>query len=140
LPPPTNPKIKKTLFLDIDETMIHCLDERDGHQDSEVVIRIPLDEYGDYADAGVNIRPHLVECLRQANELYQVVAFTASDSQYANAILDHIDPKKELIQHRLSREHCIETEFGYVKDLRIIANRHMHEMILVDNSVLSFAL
>jgi len=83
LPPPKNPSLKKVLILDIDETMIHCLDERDPeNEEPDVVIRIPLDDdeiNGDFADAGINIRPHLYECLRQANEYYQVITFTASD-------------------------------------------------------------
>jgi CTD small phosphatase-like protein 2 len=92
------------LILDIDETMIHCLDERDPeNEEPDVVIRIPLDDEGDYADAGINIRPHLYECLKQANEYFQVITFTASDQQYANAILDFIDPDRELIQYRLYR-------------------------------------
>lgn len=33
----------------------------------------------------------------------------------------------------------METEYGYLKDLRIIANRDLKDMVLVDNSVLSFA-
>jgi len=95
LPPPKNPANKKVLILDIDETMIHCLDERDPeNEEPDIVIRIPLDDEGDYADAGINIRPHLYECLKQANEMYQVIAFTASDQQYANAILDYIDPDR----------------------------------------------
>lgn len=48
--------------------MIHCLDERDPEsEEPDIVIRIPLDddeENGEYADAGINIRPHLFECLR----------------------------------------------------------------------------
>ena len=80
LPPPKNPNHKKVLILDIDETMIHCLDERDPeHEEPDVVIRIPLDDEGDYADAGINIRPHLYESLKQLNEYYQVITFTASD-------------------------------------------------------------
>ena len=71
--------LKKTLFLDIDETMIHCVDDCAVAGETDTVIRIPLDDEGDFADAGVNIRPHLQECLRKANQLYQVVAFTASD-------------------------------------------------------------
>eukprot|EP00347_Sterkiella_histriomuscorum_P020709 403336778 len=125
LPPPRDPSLKKLLILDIDETMIHCLDERDPeHEEPDIVIRIPLDDEGDYADAGINIRAHLHECLRQ----------------YANAILDYIDPDKSLIQYRLYRQHCIETEFGFIKDLRVIANRDLKDMVLVDNSVLSFAM
>ena len=120
--------------------MIHCLDDRDPEsEEPDVIVRIPMHEEGDYADAGINIRPHLYECLKQANEYYQVIAFTASDRQYANAILDFIDPDKELIQYRLYRDHCVETEYGYIKDLRIIANRDLKDLVLVDNSVLSFS-
>jgi CTD small phosphatase-like protein 2 len=36
-------------------------------------------------------------------------------------VLDHLDPRRELIAHRLYRDSCIETEEGvYIKDLRII--------------------
>ena len=76
--PPLPTGIKKTLIFDIDETMIHCLE--DDRYTPDVTIKIPLDDEGEeYADAGINIRPHLYECLKQANENYQVVAFTASD-------------------------------------------------------------
>lgn len=38
------------------------------------------------------------------------------------------------------RQHCVQTPEGYyVKDLRIIANRNMEDMVIVDNSVYSFA-
>ena len=101
---------KKTLILDIDETLIHCLDERDPDEEQpDVIIRIPMtteeqEEEGlEYADAGINIRPHLIECLKQANKIFQVVTFTASEQMYADAILDFIDPKNELIQYRLYR-------------------------------------
>ena len=70
LPPPRNPALKKVLILDIDETMIHCLDERDPeNEEPDVIIRVPLDDE-DYADAGINIRAHLYECLKQFNEYY----------------------------------------------------------------------
>lgn len=60
--------------------MIHCLDERDPENEQpDVMIRIPLDDEGDFADAGINIRPHIIEVLRQANEIFQVITFTASD-------------------------------------------------------------
>ncbi len=79
-----HPSIKKTLILDLDETMIHCLDDRDpDNAVPDIVIRIPMGtdetDQDDYADAGINIRPHLYECLRQANEYFQVIVFTASD-------------------------------------------------------------
>jgi hypothetical protein len=57
LPTPKRPELKKVLVLDIDETMIHCLDDRDyGNLRPDVILRIPLD-FDEYADAGINIRP-----------------------------------------------------------------------------------
>ena len=32
--------------------------------------------------------------------------FTASHEAYADAVIDYLDPKKELVQHRLYRRHC----------------------------------
>jgi CTD small phosphatase-like protein 2 len=67
------------------------------------------------------------------------MVFTASHKCYANAVLDHLDPEKKYIKHRLFRENCIQTEEGiYIKDLRII-NRRLEDLILVDNAFYSFA-
>ena len=50
-----------------------------------------------------------------------------------------IDPEGTLINFRLYREHCFQTEEGiFIKDLRVIRNRDLKDMILVDNSVYSF--
>jgi CTD small phosphatase-like protein 2 len=108
--------IKKTLILDIDETMIHCLD--DPYAVSDVIIKIPIDEeYSEFVDAGLNIRPHLHDCLIQCKENFQIIAFTASDQQYADAILDFIDPDHNIFEARLYRQHCIEifNSFGRIK-------------------------
>lgn len=70
---------------------------------------------------------------------YEVMIFTASHSCYANEILDYLDPERELIQHRLYREHCFISQEGYfVKDLRIL-NRPMKDVILIDNAAYSYA-
>lgn len=38
------------------------------------------------------------------------------------------------------RDNCIQTKEGfYVKDLRIIQNRRLEDLVIVDNSVYSFA-
>jgi len=50
-----------------------------------------------------------------------------------------IDPEGTLINFRLYREHCFETNEGiFIKDLRVIRNRDLKDLILVDNSVYSF--
>lgn len=40
---------------------------------------------------------------------------------------------------RLYRHNCVNTPFGMVKDLRILENRNLKEMLIIDNSCLSFA-
>ncbi len=106
----------------MDETLVHCIDDIENNPCDEIInVTFPN---GDTVQAGINIRPYALECLRKANENYQVVVFTASHKAYADVVLDMLDPDRSLIQYRLYRDHCIRTEEGiYIKDLRIITNR-----------------
>lgn len=73
------------------------------------------------------------------SQYYEIIVFTASHSAYANVVLDYLDPHGLYIHHRLFREHCMPTEEGvYIKDLRVIGNRSLNDMILVDNASYSF--
>ena len=68
------------------------------------------------------------------------MVFTASNSYYADTILDYLDPYKEIFQYRLYREHCVQSDQGYlIKDLRILGNRNLKDIILIDNCSCSFA-
>ena len=117
--------------------MIHCIDDRDPPTMRGTV---PLTVNSDTPiDIQINMRPGLLDHLRELRKSYQLVSFTASDQIYADTILDYIEKDGELFSARLYRQHCVETPFGLIKDLRIIANRQMKDMILVDNSALSFA-
>jgi hypothetical protein len=72
-----------------------------------------------------------------------MIIFTASDQAYADSVLSYIDPMRSYFKHRLYRNNCYKTttENGsiYVKDLRVIKNIPLSNMIIIDNSVLSFA-
>jgi len=40
---------------------------------------------------------------------------------------------------RLYRDHCVETEEGiFIKDLRVLSNRDLKDILLVDNAAYSF--
>jgi CTD small phosphatase-like protein 2 len=68
-----------------------------------------------------------------------VVVFTASHECYAAVVLDYLDPKAKYISHRLFREHCWQTEEGvYIKDLRVLRNRDLANVLLVDNAAYSY--
>jgi CTD small phosphatase-like protein 2 len=137
LPPPKDGQ-KTLVIFDMDETLIHCVDDIET-DDPDVILEIDFpDEETVYA--GINIRPYIMECLEEARKHFQVIVFTASHQTYADAILDYIDPNNEYIEHRLYRQHCVLTEEGYyVKDMRIFGDRDLADIVIIDNSVYSFA-
>ena len=74
-------------------------------------------------------------------EHYNIYVFTASTSDYAEPIVDYLNEKKKTILGILHRRNCMETHNGfYIKDLRIIKNRTLKDIILVDNLIHSFGL
>ena len=140
LPEPNTPHKTKTIVFDLDETLIHCVDDVDN-DNPDVVIPIQFSEEPEPVYAGINIRPYAIECLKAANVHFQVVVFTASEQEYADPIIDYLDPTGELIQARYYRPSCVRTHNPdfYIKDMRIFHQRTLSNIILVDNSVYSFA-
>jgi Dullard-like phosphatase family protein len=129
-------KDKKTLVFDLDETLIHCNESTDMPYDVKLPIRFP---HGEIIEAGINIRPWVMDCLKELNQHFEIIVFTASHGCYANVVLDYLDPKQQYIHHRLFRESCVVTEEGiYIKDLRVLANRNLQDVVLVDNAAYSF--
>jgi len=84
----------------------------------------------------------MIEALKEVNKHYISIVYTASHKIYADSVIDYFDPTGELIKYRLYRNNCIRTkmldEFIYVKDLRIFKNVDLKDIIIIDNSVLSF--
>lgn len=134
--PPLKKHQKKTLIFDMDETLIHWVDNIE-EENPQFIINVPID--GEIIEAGINVRPYALEWLEAVNQCFQVIVFTASHQSYADAVLDFIDPQRELIHRRLYRDSWYETQEGiYIKDLRIFANRKLSDLIIVDNAVYSF--
>jgi len=53
--------------------------------------------------------------------------------------VNFLDPAKVLINGVLTRENCLQTKNGFfIKDLRVINNRELKNMIIVDNLSHSF--
>lgn len=95
--------------------------------------------YYKFLQAGINIRPYLFETLNSLKDMFEIIVFTASHNCYANKVLDYLDPKQEYFHHRLFREHCIVSDEGiHIKDLRILSNRNISDIVIVDNACYSF--
>lgn len=132
---------QKTLILDMDETLIHAKPKVKGNEDFEPDFEITLkdEEYDSELVFMVKMRPGLVECLERLSEFYEIAVFTAAERTYATKIIKHFDPDGTYIKHILSRESCVHVNNFYVKDLRIISDRKLEEMVIVDNSIVAFA-
>lgn len=135
----TLPKPKgksKTFIFDLDETLVHCV--KDPCAKAQKTLLIPLED-GETVVARLNIRPHARACLAKASQQHEVIVFTASEQSYADAVIDLLDPTQEFIHHRLYRQHCIQIQGAYIKDLRILFGRKIQDIVIFDNSLHSFA-
>jgi len=128
---------RRTLIFDLDETLIYCLDD-DDDQSFDFHVQFKSEDETEPIDAYINLRPGALECLRYANHFFQVVVFTAAEQQYADAILDYLDPNYELIQARYYRDSCFSCEGILVKDLRIF-QKDLKDLAIIDNNITAFA-
>ena len=120
-------KGKKTLIIDLDETLVHS--SLQFTDNCTFVIPIVLDtvEY----NAFVNVRPYAREVLKELSKFYEVVIFTASLKQYAETIIYFLDPDRNIL--RLYRDACVRKETYFVKDLTKLG-RDLTKTLIVDNS------
>lgn len=58
----------KVLIFDLDETLIHCVDDIEA-DNPEVILEIKFPDEEEPVCAGINLRPHMMECLREASKL-----------------------------------------------------------------------
>lgn len=116
--PPCSPDTY-TLVLDLDETLVHYYE---------------LDGMGDY-----HIRPGMHEFLERMNQLgYELVIFTAATQDYADWVIDQIDPGR-LIHYRLYRQHALPWGPIFVKDLSRLG-RSLDRCLILDNVQENFML
>lgn len=132
--PPLSPEHvgKKTLVLDLDETLVHSSFKPIPKPDFIIPVEIDRVVHHVY----VLKRPYVDEFLLRASKHYELVIFTASLSKYADPLLDKLDVHN-VLKHRLFRESCVISGTAYVKDLRKL-NRKLKDTIIVDNSPPSY--
>ena len=146
---------KKLLLLDLDETLIHSdfseqfLDNENIKYDGIISFlldnSITDDESKDDSDekklnsVGIFIRPGVQKFLDEVSKYFEVGIFTASIPEYADAAINYLDPENKYIKLRLYRNNCINVgNLFKVKDLRILKNINIKNIVLVDNNMYSF--
>jgi len=129
LPPqPSHLKGRKTLVLDLDETLVHSTFQLNDDADLDIPVDIQQTTY----NIRVFKRTGLKEFLEKVSEIYEVILWTASLPEYAQTLVDKIDPDN-CISASLYRESCTIYNRKYVKDLSRLG-RKMKDVILIDNS------
>ena len=74
LPPMDTNKYKYTLVLDLDETLVHYIEEKDRHY--------------------VQVRPFAEYFISEMGKYFELVIFTSAEEEYANIVLEEIDKYK----------------------------------------------
>lgn len=57
---------QKTIIFDLDETLVHCVDDIET-ENPDVVLNVVFPN-GEEVEAGINMRPNAIEALKAANE------------------------------------------------------------------------
>ena len=81
----------------------------------------------------VRCRPHLKDFMERVAGLFEIIIFTASQSIYAEQLLNVLDPKRRIFRHRVYRESCVFVDGNYLKDLSVLG-RDLARVIIIDNS------
>jgi CTD small phosphatase-like protein 2 len=131
---PKESNFEFTLALDLDETLVHCSVEPIACPD----VIFPVNLNGAHYKIYARMRPYLHYFLESVSTMFEVVVFTASQKVYADKLLDHVDPQKTMIKHRLFRDSCVSVHGNFVKDLSVLG-RELGKTILVDNSPHAYA-
>lgn len=70
---------------------------------------------------------------------YEVIIFTAGLKEYADYILNQMDPHRKLINYRLYRDSCLFNYGVYLKDLSRLG-RDLKKTLIIDNIAENFDL
>ncbi|KAE8783611.1 CTD small phosphatase-like protein 2 [Hordeum vulgare] len=133
LPKQTRSCPRTTLVLDLDETLVHSTLEPCEDSDFTFPVRFNLRDHTIY----VRCRPYLKDFLERVASMFEIIIFTASQSIYAEQLLNVLDPKRRLFRHRVYRESCVYVEGNYLKDLSVLG-RDLSRVVIVDNSPQAF--
>ena len=118
LPPINKKKFTYTLVLDLDETLVHYVEE-ENH---------PF----------VQVRPYAAYFLQEMGKYFEIVIFTAAAEDYADLVLNELD-KNNSISYRLYRRHTKPNKGAFLKDLSKLG-RDITKTCIIDNNKDNFEL
>ncbi|KAK3111140.1 Nuclear envelope morphology protein 1 [Teratosphaeriaceae sp. CCFEE 6253] len=154
---------KKTLIIDLDETLIHSM-AKGGRMSTGHMVEVRLggalaSSTASYpttsSSAGggssgiqltppgvpilyyVHERPHCHDFLRKMAKWYTLVVFTASVQEYADPVVDWLERERKYFSGRYYRQHCTWRNGAYIKDLAQV-EPDLSRVMILDNSPMSY--
>ena len=94
---------KKTLLIDLDDTLIFTSNPVSGSELKEDELKIAQN---DGMFRKLNLRPYARQFLERMSSLYEIIIFTAATKCYAEQIRSILDPTGTIISHLLDRQFC----------------------------------
>ncbi|KAM9357781.1 CTD small phosphatase-like protein 2-B [Symphorus nematophorus] len=129
IPPKTRSTPEATLVVDLEETLmfssLNVIDEAEytfytAFQDHQYKVYMIL-------------RPHVKEFLQSMAKIYELFVYTCAKKEYAEKILNILDPQRKLFRHRLYQDDCACVLGHYIKDLSVLG-RDLAKTVVLDNA------
>ena len=89
---------------------------------------------------GIFLRPKVKEFLQEISRYFLIGIFTASIPEYADAVINYLDPEEKYIKFKLYRNDCVSVcDMLRVKDLSLFGEENLDRIVLLDNNIYSFS-
>ncbi|XP_051957741.1 CTD small phosphatase-like protein 2 isoform X1 [Xyrauchen texanus] len=133
IPPKTRSTPAATLVLDLDETLVFSSLNMINDAEHTFNTRFQDHKYKVY----LILRPYVKEFLQAMTKHFEMFVYTSAKKEYAEKIVDILDPNKKLFRHRLYQDDCACVLGHYIKDLSVL-ERDLSKTVILDNAPHTF--
>ncbi|KAG7230652.1 hypothetical protein INR49_025369 [Caranx melampygus] len=129
IPPKTRSTPEATLVVDLEETLMFS--SLNVIEDAEFTFHTAFQDH--QYKVHMVLRPHVKEFLQSMAKIYELFVYTCAKKEYAEKILDVLDPQRKLFRHRLYQDDCVCVLGHYIKDLSLLG-RDLTKTVVLDKA------
>ncbi|XP_044056468.1 CTD small phosphatase-like protein 2 isoform X2 [Siniperca chuatsi] len=129
IPPKTRSTPEATLVVDLEETLMFS--SLNVIEEAEYTFHTAFQDH--QYKVYMILRPHVKEFLQSMAKIYELFVYTCAKKEYAEKILNILDPQRKLFRHRLYQDDCACVVGHYIKDLNVLG-RDLAKTVVLDNA------
>lgn len=129
IPPKTRSTPEATLVVDLEETLMFS--SLNVIEEAEYTFNTAFQDH--QYKVYMILRPYVKEFLQSMAKIYELFVYTCAKKEYAEKILDILDPQRKLFRHRLYQDDCACVLGHYIKDLSLLG-RDLAKTVVLDNA------